>query len=482
MRVLPLLALCLASATARAAAPDAGDHDTAPPAGEPGASPLDSTYLVEAIDVRGNRRTRTEVILAELGLRPGDVVGSSDPRVEAARLRLLSLGYFLDVRLHLDRGSRRGAARLVVHVEERGTLIVNSIYLGSSEATALWAGVDVSEINLFGRGLVLGAGVVGSTRPVVPEAEAGRGVTLRASGPAHRGVPAPSAELLFVDGSEFVRAFGDAGDADPDNFVAFGVRRLGLGLGATTDLSRTLRVWGGGRFEAIRARSPSLRTRDLGGGRAKALDLDLPPGSSRLASLALSLDLDGRSDPIMPAAGHRVFVSVEAALPVLGARYTHAKGVIQASIHHRVIRQHVLTVHGLLGGVFGQAPYFDQFYVGDLNYLLPPRALGLAFSTLPSRNFLGTSVDERRYEPFAGRVVVEYAVPLWRGRGLVYRGQIFAAAGAFALASQGDLRARDGGYRRALPVDLTADAGVRLDTWIGIFSLSFANALGRVPL
>jgi len=32
----------------------------------------------------------------------------------------------------------------------------------------------------------------------------------------------------------------------------------------------------------------------------------------------------------------------------------------------------------------------------------------------------------------------------------------------------------------ALPIDLYADAGIRLDTDIGIFELTLANALGRV--
>lgn len=33
----------------------------------------------------------------------------------------------------------------------------------------------------------------------------------------------------------------------------------------------------------------------------------------------------------------------------------------------------------------------------------------------------------------------------------------------------------------ALPLDLVLDAGLRVDTEVGIFELTFANALGRVP-
>ena len=33
----------------------------------------------------------------------------------------------------------------------------------------------------------------------------------------------------------------------------------------------------------------------------------------------------------------------------------------------------------------------------------------------------------------------------------------------------------------AFPIDLTGDLGVRLNTMIGVFTLSFASALGRSP-
>jgi hypothetical protein len=145
------------------------------------------------------------------------------------------------------------------------------------------------------------------------------------------------------------------------------------------------------------------------------------------------------------------------------------------------VRRHVLGIHGFAGAIFGDAPYFEQFFVGDLNQLLPPRALGINFSTLPSRNFLDTTVASHRYEPFAARLLVEYAVPLWRRRHLVYRGDAFAAFGAFALGNLDDLRQRDVSFGRAIPADLTADLGLRFDTYVGIFTFSIGNLLGRIP-
>jgi len=59
--------------------------------------------------VRGNHKTRTDLILREIALSPGDTVAADDARVERARLRLLALGYFLDARLSMIKGERRGS-------------------------------------------------------------------------------------------------------------------------------------------------------------------------------------------------------------------------------------------------------------------------------------------------------------------------------------------------------------------------------------
>src|SRR5215831_4509863 len=126
-------------------------------------------YTIEEVRVTGNRKTKTSLIVAELavmGLGPGAAVGASDARVEAARYRLLSLGYFLDVQLSVARGSKRGSVVLVVTVEERGTLVINELFLAHSDATFFWGGADVSETNFLGRGINLGAGFVGSTKPI----------------------------------------------------------------------------------------------------------------------------------------------------------------------------------------------------------------------------------------------------------------------------------------------------------------------------
>jgi outer membrane protein insertion porin family len=487
-----LRAICLlvavSAAPAIAGAPPPPDGDDDPPVWWTAYEPPEDLsggprYLVEGVQVRGNRTTETGLIVREVGISPGDVITPEDPRVKAAELRLLSLGFFLTSRLRLDKGQNRGSVILVVEVEERGTAVLNAIHLGTSETTALWGGLDVTETNFLGRGIAIGGGFVQSTRPTVPEAVPGRAISARVAGPPARlaGL-ALSGSVLYARGSELFQAFGFEDEVDPAKWVALQTRRLGGSLAVGADLSRTTRFVTEGRFESLSADLPSIRTRDLGGGHARPIRFGIHDGPSRLASLTATIDFDTRSDPVLPHAGRRMALSLEAALPVFGSRYTYAKGVAQGSFYQPAFRRHVVSFHLFGGGVFGDAPYFNQFFVGDLNFLLPPRALGLNFATLPSRDFLGTQVSGRRYEAFAARALVEYAVPLWRRRGFVYRGDAFAAFGIFGLASLDDLRLRDSEFGEAIPIDLTADLGVRLDTYVGIFTLSVANGLGRIPL
>jgi outer membrane protein insertion porin family len=489
MRVLPIL-LSLAFAGSASAAAD----EEAPPAGDvssaiatvpdfPPDPAFETSYRIETIEVRGNRKTKTALILREIGLGAGDVVLANDPRVGLARLRLLALGYFLDVHLSLVKGEHRGLANLVVEVEERGTVILDAIYLGSSQATTLWGGLAGTERNLLGRGIALGGGFVGSTRPQVAGAQSGFAGALKIAGPPAflSGRLALQAGFLASRGSEFFRAGGADSSADPADFVAANTRRVGGTLGAGHALSRTFFLSGEARFESIHAQLPEQRIRVLSGGSLRDIAFDVREGNSHVGSLSLVLDIDSRSDPVLPRSGHHLVFSVEAATSALASSYSFVKGVAQSSSYLPLGWGHIFGIHLSLGAIWGSAPYFDRFFVGDLNLLLPPRALGLNFSTQPSRDLLGTGADAQRYENLAARALIEYAIPIWHRHGLLYRGDAFAAFGAFAVSDPGDFRNSDVSFSRAVAADITADLGIRLDTYIGIFTLSVANAIGRIP-
>src|SRR5262249_59325377 len=202
-----------------------------------------------------------------------------------------------------------------------------------------------------------------------------------------------------------------------------------------------------------------------------------------LSGLGGTVDFDTRSDPVLPDGGFRLVADGQLASRLWGSDYNYGKLTLAYDHYTLLPWRHVLAVRLFGGVVVGDAaPFFEQFFVGDLNRLLPPRALGLNFSTQPSRALLGLdAIRSERYAPIAGRAALEYAIPLWRGHKLVYGGDFFALVGVFAMTSFDQLRARDTSLGDAVPLDLTLDIGFRLDTYIGIFTLSVANAIGRIP-
>lgn len=455
------------------------DHQTPVPFSDPSFGPR---YRIERIVVRGNHKTESALILGEIGLHPGDLIVASDGRVEAARIRLLSLGFFLDVRLALGKGTGRGDAVLNIDVEERGTVILNALYLGSSAATAFWGGLDVAENNLLGRGISLGTGFVASSRPDVAEADRDLGARIRTLVPPLGGTGLMlSGTGLIVSGSEFFRVQGPDDSADPKNFVALRYRRVGGIVGIGRALTQSARVFLDFREEGLSTSLPTLRAGVGAGGAAIPVRFGVPEDFSRIGTVTATIDYDTRSDPLVPRAGSHAALSVEGATSSLLSNFEFLKLVVQGSFYRPTHRGHIIGLHTFGGALFGEAPFFDQFFIGDMNLLLPPRALGLNFSTQPSRGILGAAIAGHRYDNFAARVLVEYAVPLWRRHRLVYSGDAFVALGAFGMGSKGAFRdpARTG--LAAWPVDMTGDLGVRLDTMVGVFTLSFANALGRIP-
>ena len=490
-----LVAVVILLAGARAVA--AGPPDNAAGASNPtdaaGPSAADAVafpdprfgprYVIEAVRIAGNRKTATSLIVGELavlGLGPGVSLDASDSRVEAARYRLLSLGYFLDVHLSVTRGSKRGSVVLVVDVEERGTLVINELFPATSEATLFWGGADVSEMNFLGRGINLGAGFVVSTKPIVPEAHAGLGLRLHVGIPPLGGPNGVGLSVtgLYNDGSEFYRTSGVDSDADPGRFIATRVRRAGGVLTAGKMFPHNLHVTAAFREEALSATLPqgvpfesggqtlpALQWQRLPDGTSVPIDFMIQEGSSRVGTVAASLDYDTRSDPVLPRSGMRLALSGEVGTSLLGSSYSYVKTVFNGSIYLKMPHGHALGFHLFAGSIEGNAPYFDRFFIGDLDLLLPRRALGINFSTQPASSFLGnTSIASQRYDNYAGRFLIEYAVPVWRHRGWVYGGDAFVAFGVLGMASDEDMLTSP-------PLALTGDLGLRLDTYVGVFTV-----------
>jgi outer membrane protein insertion porin family len=443
------------------------------------ADPFGPLIVIEAIEVVGNSWTAEEHILRAVPVRPGERLRAGDDRLRAARFKVLALGYFREVELRLRKGSTRGHVILTVNVVERGTVVLNRLFFGNTLITPWWAGTDLTERNFFGTGIGVGGAFVVAGEGKATGADSQQAYQLRIEEPSVFG-SAIGAHVsgYYADASEPFRVAGPTDDGAAAHFAAFDYRRAGGRAGVTINLAPLSRLTGLARFESVRADLPAAPTRTLEDGTEVPVDLLLEDGDSRVATLGLLFERDTRPDPILPFAGDHTLVLAEGGAGPIGSSYDFATALVRHERWWSVRAGHVLSLHMTGGAVVGDAPLFERLHVGDINRMVSARALGLVVSTTPPFDLLDTGSDEVTYGELAALIEGQYAYRLFRSRRGVYGGDLFVGAGLWTLHSTRDI----GVDKPTFPVDLLLDVGLRLDTEIGIFELSLANALGRVPL
>ncbi len=492
----------------QAAPPDTWGTDNPLPgavAAEPGATPrapcdpcqpeehVPLKYTLEGIEVRGNTKTSTRVVLRYIPFEQGDVIDVDSPALELARFRLLGTGFFRSAEFSLKKGSQRGQVVLVVDVVERPTVVINDISLGLSadadtegkaRPLTAYGGLDVAETNLAGTGITLGAATAIAQNQFA--------LRVRFLDPAFVGSSwMLSGQLLYNDALDF---FGNAdvlqtpnpalpGPLTPD-YAVVGYTRFGGSVGVGRDLSLSTQLWVSYRLETIDATVPIWASHSRGFD-TEPIDFDIVPGRSVLSTLRGSLQHDTRDHPFLPTRGWHVNMAAELALLPAARDYSYQRLQLSASRWWKLPwAQHVLRLELFGGAITGEAPFFEQFYVGDFSDFLPDRVLDLNFDSRPPPNFLGTQIVEVRYGDYAFKLGGEYRIPLYRGHRSVYGIDLFGSGGLYGVAGQGDLTDPPRGYSglALIPIDITANVGFRMDTSAGGFVFAFSNVLGFIPV
>ncbi len=452
-------------------------------------------YLLEKIEIRGNRRTRESVVRRYVPFTPGEVLDVDDPSLQLSRYRLLGTGFFSEVEFSLRKGSRPGRVILVIDVVERNTVILNDFAMGlsadadthgKSRPLTAFAGADVAETNLAGTGITIGT--------AFGIAQDQLALRVRFFDPAFLGSDwLLSTTLLYNDARDFfgnsqVRWWSsapdptDTGIRSADHAVVRYVRSGGS-VGVGRDLGVTTQAWFRYRLEAIGAHVPEAASH-VRGGEVEPLLIDLLDGRSVLSTVQASLQLDSRDHPILPTQGWYATVSAEFGLPE-ASDYRYQR--LDATVRHwwqLPWKRHVVGLNLFTGAISGDAPFFEQYFVGDFSEFLTPRLLGLNFDRRPPPNFLGTAIEEVRYGNYAAKVGGEYRIPLYRGHRSVFGIDFFGSAGAFMLASRHDIDHPPATYSglSRIPVGLTSNLGLRMDTSMGGIVFSLSNFLGFIPV
>ena len=279
---------------------------------------------------------------------------------------------------------------------------------------------------------------------------------------------------------------GDVLVSDPQpaqDFAILPYKRFGGRIGFGHDLGISSQIFFDYRLENINAQVP-VAASDHRGLDIEPIDFMLIGGSSILSTLRTTVVQDTRDEPFLPTRGHFLTASLDAALTPLGSDYPYAKIVAHGSQWFALPWGHVLGLDAFVGGIFGNAPLFERFYVGDLTDLLPDRVLDLNFDRRPAPNFLNTDIVEIRYGNYAAKLDAEYRIPIYRGTRSIYGVDLFGSFGVYGLANEEDFTDRARGYQGfgSVPIDLTFNAGLRIDTQAGGFVIGVSNLVGLIPV
>ncbi len=447
-------------------------------------------YTLEAIQVRGNSRTQRRVVLRYVPFKPGNVFDVDDPEVELSRYRLLGTGFFRDVQYSLKKGSERGLVVLVIDVIERNTIVINDVSMGLAaddgnngrvRRLSGYAGLDVAETNLAGTGITLGGAMAFASNQLA--------LRVRFLDPAFLGSNwMVGGSLLYNNAQDFFGTslvkWNDPNQRMNYDSAVVNYTRFGGSLGVGRDLSVSTQVWLHYRLESLNASYPYSASQ-VRGFATEPIDFDIIRGRSVLSTLRGTLQVDTRDHPFLPTRGSFSTITAEVGLLPAGRDYDYARVDVQTSRWFKLPwRDHVLRLSAFGGAISGDAPFFEQYYVGDFTDFLPDRVLGVTFDHRYPKNFLGTEIVEVRYGKYAFDANAEYRIPLYRGHHTVFGIDFFGSGGVYSVASDRDFthppRAYSGFSR--FPLDLTFNLGFRMDTSAGGFVFAFSNVLGFLPV
>ncbi len=326
--------------------------------------------LVDRVIVRGNRKTKTEVIRRFAGVERGQPI--SPQRLLEIERKLYALGVFSQVKVDLTRAGLAASGRdVVIRVEE-----------GKDRSLTYGAGYDTldgprgllgfSSSNVGGEGYRF-------TEDLRLAARNKRIRTLFDQPYVGRYQVPLTSSLFYIQ------------DTEPED--SFEVRRWG---------AREEGVWklGRSRFSlALDYRVVKLRVKQ-----GVALnDIERKDLPYQLASIVPTVLIDHRDDPVFATRGWSTLLQTQYSFPALGSQANFFKVLLEQSQYFNLGRPGVIAVAARLGAIEA----FRRLGTGDPN--TPPN--------LPSSNVF---IDERF---FAGGATTDRAYPLdllgIRGRSLI---------------------------------------------------------------
>lgn len=312
-----------------------------------------SGFTIEQIEIRGNDRTKSHIILRALTIEVGGTLTAKG--IETSKTSLKQTRLFTTVHLASKPGTRPRHAIVVVYVEEKrfGDLGVSGEY---TELDGFGVSADAYHVNLAGEGKIVGAAW-------------GAGERFKHWRFNYADPWLTRSDLLFS-----VSVGGSSADRDlfrtknPDARGRYDLERIGGTLALGRSVSENNRLLVGYTFEQVQVGDfdrPTVVT-DQG---EFADEVAAAVGRESLAYLGLDLHSKPASEPWGTAPGHDYSIGLGFSAKYLGSSDTFFKVEAGVARHIATRGQQILTLAAKFGGIFGSEPFYERFYLDGTRQL-----------------------------------------------------------------------------------------------------------------
>ena len=310
-------------------------------------------HTIENIEVRGNTKTRIEIIQQVLPIKQGDPLEQGD--IERCTEVLERLNLFRTVLVNAKPGSQRGQAILVIYVQEKrfGGLGMSLEY---TELNGFGISADAHHANLNGTGKVMGAAYALGERF------------------KRWGFHYTDPLVLGLNQSFHLQVTGSSADrdlyrsSDPNRRGRYDLERIGasLGLGQPSPL-RAYRYIFKYTFEAIQVGAFQKPTVLTNGG-LFANEIEAAVGREALS--LLTVELHKQPTAIWGSKpGFDFGARLDASIEAIGSVSNFARLRAELYRHIQIYPNHMLSVGARGGLIWGTPPFYERFYLDGENQL-----------------------------------------------------------------------------------------------------------------
>jgi len=307
-------------------------------------------YQIERIEVRGNERTKSDIILRSLAFQPGERLTATG--VDASKDALDETRLFNTVHLASKPGTQEGQAVVVIYVVEKrfGDLGVSGEY---TELDGFGVSGDAYHVNLSGEGKIVGA-------------EIGHGERFKQWRFTYADPWLTRSNLLFS-----VNVSGSSADRDlfrtkdPNARGRYDLERIGGRIAIGRQVSPHHRLLFKAGYEEIQVGEftrPIVVT-DQG---EFADEVGLAIGRESLSCIGLDFHTKPSTEPWGSVAGTDFSINVDLSTKILGSSADFVRLDGQLYRHIGLGGRHVLSIGARAGVIFGSEPFYERFFLdGD---------------------------------------------------------------------------------------------------------------------